>query len=269
MIKDRAAFDLPAYSGLLAGHYCRGKGYERRRPGGTDDWLLILTLSGEGRIGSVVGDRKAGTNQLHLIAPGTTHDYGTSRNSQEWELIWVHFHPHQTWLDLLRWQEAAPGIYSLEPTNPKEVVEAFKEVLRLYSNPGPLRLPFAMNALEKLLLICKSQAPNQGRPLDDRIQTALDRIHAQPSGTHSAASLSDLAGLSISRFSHLFKQEIGMAPRQYVLQKKLQHAMQLLDRTSQSISEVAFAVGMDPAELSQRFKQHFGQSPRAYREHQS
>ncbi len=265
MIKDRAAFDLPAYTGLLAGHYSRGKGYERKRLGGTDDWLLVMTLAGEGRFGSRNGDIPAVPPSLHLIAPGTTHDYGTAPGSQEWELIWVHFFPAQTWLDLLHWEEAAPGHFCLVPLEPDITENTFRQVLNHFKSSKPLRLQFAMNALEHLLLICASQNKTGGLPLDARIQSVIDHISSNPTTHHSAKDLSDIAGLSVSRFSHLFKTEIGIAPHQYVMQRKLQHVCHLLDRTSLSISEAASVIGMDPAELSQRFKQHFGVTPRDFR----
>ena len=265
MIRDRIAFDLPAYDGLLAGHYLRGSGYGRKRPGGTDDWLLVMTLRGEGRFGTPNGDRPATANTLHLISPGTTHDYGIGRSAPEWEILWVHFHPPRSWLDLLRWNEVAPGLHELIPPSPEVLANAFREVLDQSLTPGPYRLQLAMNALERLILLCAAQAPRAGRAMDERVRAAIDHIHAHPRRPHTAQSLSDIAGLSVSRFSHLFKEEVGLAPHQYVLQRRLLEARQLLDRTSLSVNQIAHAVGMDPITLSQRFRQHFGQSPRAFR----
>jgi AraC family transcriptional regulator of arabinose operon len=79
------------------------------------------------------------------------------------------------------------------------------------------------------------------------------------------ASLASSVALSPSRFAHLFRQQVGVSPMQYVDLQRLQRAKQLLERTAKSISEIAFEVGYDPIHFSLRFKQHTGVSPRAYR----
>lgn len=265
MIKDRAAFDLPAYDGLLAGHYQRGPGYGRRRQGGTDDWLLIMTLKGKGRFAGKGGDLVVEAPQLVLIAPGATHDYGIHRQAQEWEILWVHFHPARDWFELLDWPEESPGLHELLPADPAPVMAVFFEVIRLSMDNGPYRRHFAMNALEKLLLTCASQRTSAARPLDDRIRRAVGLIHQDLSRPLSADDLASHVGLSPSRFTHLFRQELGLPPRQYILQQKILRSQRLLEKTSLGVAEIACAVGMDPAALSQRFRSEIGQAPRDYR----
>lgn len=265
VIKDRVAFDLPAYEGLLAGHFRRGPGYGRRRDGGTDDWLLILTLCGEGRIGSAQGDHPALAGDLYLIAPGTTHDYGTARRSEAWEILWVHFHPPTDWLEFLRWPEVAVGIRRLQLADPQEIEGAFREVIRLSVSTGPLRPAFGLNALEKLLLLCEASRPAGSDVLDERIRVAIEYIHAHLGGPMRLRDLSRLCNLSDSRFSHLFRQLTGLPPKQYALVQRLQRAQTLLTRTSLGIAEIATELGMDPFYLSLRIKKETALSPRQYR----
>ena len=258
MIKDRAALDLPAYEGLLAGHYRRGPGYGRRREEGTDDWLLIMTLEGEGRIGGF----RAQPGSLYLIAPGTPHDYGTARGAEEWEILWVHFHPRTDWLELLRWPESAPGVHRLKPDEYEEILSAFREVIRLSVSTGPRRAAFGLNALERLLLLCEASRP---AALDSRIRLAIEYIHAHLREPLQLRDLSRLCHLSESRFAHLFREVTGLPPRQYVLVQRLQRAQTLLTRTSLGVAEIAAEVGTDPFYLSLRFKRETGRSPREYR----
>jgi len=267
VIKDRVAFDLPAYEGLLAGHFHRGPGYGRRREGGTDDWLLIMTLSGEGRIGSALGDFPAQTGDLYLIAPGTTHDYGTARRSEEWEILWVHFHPPTSWLESLRWPEVAPGISRLQIPDWRETEHAFREVIRLSVSTGRLRPAFGLNALEKLLLVCEASRPAGSGVLDERIRRAIEHIHGHLGEPMRLSDLSRLCHLSDSRFAHLFRELTGLPPKQYVLLQRLQRAQTLLSRTSLGVAEIAAEVGMDPFYLSLRIKKETALSPRQYRAH--
>ena len=265
-MKNRVEFDLPAYDGLLAGHYVRGPGYGRRRPGGTDDWLLIMTLHGRGRIGTETGDLAATRGSLILLSPGTTHDYGTARDGLGWELLWVHFHPPTTWLEWLEWPTVAPGVRALPIEHLAECEAAFREVIRISTSSGRLRKAFAMNALERLLLLCEAQRPAADRRLDERVRTAIDFIQGHLRGPISLEGLSERAHLSASRFAHLFRSETGLPPRQYILLLRLQRAQSLLLRTSLGIAEIAAEVGMDPFYLSLRFKKETGLSPTRYRQ---
>jgi len=267
MIKDRVAFDLPAYDGLLAGHYRRGAGYGRRRPGGTDDWLLIMTLDGEGRIGLGRENLFATAPSLFLITPGTTHDYGTAPSASAWEILWVHFHPRPSWIEWLDWPAAAPGILSLVPSAPEafEVESSFRDLVELSFSSAPLKTPFAMNALERLLLICASQRPAASHHGDSRVRQAIEYIHSHLSQDLGVEKLASIANVSVSRFAHLFRAEAGLAPGQYVLVQRLDRARMLLSRTSLGVAEIALEVGMEPFYFTNRFRQDAGMTPTQYR----
>jgi AraC family transcriptional regulator of arabinose operon len=220
-----------------------------------------MTLRGEGRIGSLAGDLLARAGDLYLIAPGTTHDYGTHRQTEEWDILWVHFHPPTDWLELLRWPEVAGGIHRLQ--GDEEIESAFREVIRLSVTTGPLRPAFGLNALEKLLLLCEASRP--AGALDERIKAAIEYIHAHLAQPMRLDDLSRLCHLSTSRFCHLFRELTGLPPMQYVLVQRLQRAQTLLTRTSLGVAEIAAEVGMDPFYLSLRFKSETSLSPRQYR----
>ncbi|MDX2213814.1 MAG: AraC family transcriptional regulator [Oculatellaceae cyanobacterium bins.114] len=82
------------------------------------------------------------------------------------------------------------------------------------------------------------------------------------------ADLAALLDMSQFHFSHLFKQSIGIAPYQYLLQQRIERAKQLLKQTDQSISEIAFSCGFNShSHLSKQFRQLTGMTPRAYRLH--
>jgi AraC family transcriptional regulator of arabinose operon len=265
LIKDRIAFDLPAYEGLLAGHYRRGKGYSRKRLGGTDDWLLIMTLDGMGRIGTDRGDHRAAPDTLCLIGPGANHDYGTARTKEVWEILWVHFHPPASWLPLLQWPPVGSGIFSLSLDQPSEIKDAFQEVLLQSTAAGALRRAFAMNALERLLLLCWETLPLGSDAFDERVATAIRYMQNHLSQRISLDELSRQVHLSPSRFSHLFRQATGMAPGQFLAIQRLQQAQTLLKRTTLPVAQIAARVGMDPFYLSLRLKKETGKSPRDLR----
>lgn len=94
----------------------------------------------------------------------------------------------------------------------------------------------------------------------------LEYINDHLSQDIKLADLAALLGISQFHFSHLFKQSIGMAPHQYLLQQRVERAKQLLKQTDQSIMDVAFSCGFNShSHLSKQFRQLTGISPKAYR----
>jgi AraC family transcriptional regulator len=80
------------------------------------------------------------------------------------------------------------------------------------------------------------------------------------------ADLAALLGMSQFHFSHLFKQAMGMAPYQYLLQQRVERAKQLLQQTDRSIMDIAFLCGFNShSHLSKQFRQLTGITPTAYR----
>ena len=56
---------------------------------------------------------------------------------------------------------------------------------------------------------CFSASPLPARRLDARIARALEDMRNEPSGAATAQRCAALAGLSFSRFLHVFKAEVG------------------------------------------------------------
>ncbi len=81
------------------------------------------------------------------------------------------------------------------------------------------------------------------------------------------ADLAQLLGISQFHFSRLFKQSIGIAPYQYLLQQRIERAKQFLtQKTDLSIVDIAFLCGFNShSHLSQKFRQFTGMAPKTYR----
>jgi len=94
----------------------------------------------------------------------------------------------------------------------------------------------------------------------------LDYIHDYLHQEIKLADLANLLGVSQFHFSHLFKQSLGIAPYQYLLQQRIERAKQLLQQTERSIVDIALACGFNShSHLSKQFRQLTGASPRQYR----
>jgi YesN/AraC family two-component response regulator len=82
-------------------------------------------------------------------------------------------------------------------------------------------------------------------------------------------TLSELASyvyVSPYHLAHVFKEEVGMAPIQYLIQCRIDHAIKLLQNTELSVKDVALAVGYPNANyFNLLFKKVAGESPGKYR----
>ena len=71
-----------------------------------------------------------------------------------------------------------------------------------------------------------------------------------------------LLGYSYDHFILLFKKHTGMTPRQYIIQKRLDHALYLMETTSLSLKDIAATCGYeDYIQFHNIFKKHFGHNP--------
>ena len=134
-------------------------------------------------------------------------------------------------------------------------------------SPVRHREDFTMNSLEKVILLCDAANPKSMRSvLDPRISKALEYLCRNLSNPITLNELTRHCGLSVSRFSCLFRRQIHKTPQQFLEIQRLNRAQQLLRLTDQPVAEIGRDVGYpDPFYFSLRFKRHSKLSPRAYR----
>jgi AraC family transcriptional regulator len=77
--------------------------------------------------------------------------------------------------------------------------------------------------------------------------------------TISLDKLADVAGLSRSHFSRMFKQSKGVSPGNYLVRRRVERTMELLTGTDVSLAEIALTVGFsDQSHYSRSFRKHVG-----------
>lgn len=99
------------------------------------------------------------------------------------------------------------------------------------------------------------------RALDARMQRALDFLHANPGSRPSLEALAERAGLSPSRFIHLFKEATGVPVRRYKLWLAMGAALRSLTR-GDSLTTAALNAGFSSSShFSSAFREMFGLEP--------
>ena len=78
----------------------------------------------------------------------------------------------------------------------------------------------------------------------------------------SNAEIASLLGITPRHINRLFRSELGVSPKAFNLDMRLQYARRLIKNTSLSITDLALLTGFsDSAHFSTRFKTHFGTPP--------
>jgi AraC-like DNA-binding protein len=114
---------------------------------------------------------------------------------------------------------------------------------------------YAGAALSDLLGFATKRARKQ---IDPRISHAIAKINAGVDDVVSASQAATSAGLSLSRFQHLFTQEVGVPFRRYRAWQRMREAIREIVR-GESFTRGAHAAGFfDQAHFAHDFRRTFG-----------
>lgn len=112
--------------------------------------------------------------------------------------------------------------------------------------------------------VSKPEFKASGLP-QSQLERVIDYMQANFSHDLSILDLATLTRMSESHFSRSFKQSMGIAPYQYLMQQRVGRAKQLLKQQAISISDIALNCGFaNQTHLTKVFRQMTGMTPKAY-----
>lgn len=123
--------------------------------------------------------------------------------------------------------------------------------------------------------VSRKKGPRTGKPAKRKrtpvlIRVVEDLVRRRPDAPYSVAEIASAARITPNHFSSLFHNYTGETFSEFLNEKRISAAKNLLRDLTLNISEVAFRVGYrDAGYFTRRFRQATGKSPRAWRENLS
>lgn len=112
----------------------------------------------------------------------------------------------------------------------------------------------------------EARRERSGRLPEASLRAALDYVGDNLASDLSLAQIAAAANLSPYHFARAFKRSTGLAPHQYVVERRIEWAKALLAHTGLSVGEVAARVGFSsPSHFARQFRRLVGVSPGSFR----
>lgn len=227
--------DLRSYSAELKSH--RHDYHQLVLP---VDGTLKMTI--DGQQGEVSAD------QLAVIAAGRDHDFAAADQNR--------FVVVDVPADLAPQLQRLPTFIPLD-----SALMAYVSFLHREKSEGATA---ASSERQMLLLLIQllQERSDHSLQIDRRVETARNYLDRHFEENIALAKLAAIANLSERQLTQLFRSQIGMTPRQYLVEKRMQSAWQLLESGTLSVQQIADRVGYTSlAAFSDRFRRHFGVPP--------
>src|SRR5262249_27745730 len=101
---------------------------------------------------------------------------------------------------------------------------------------------------------------------EQRVRAAVETIQENMSGDLNLAELAKRSFMSVSHFSHVFKEATGESPKSYLIKERIEKAKKLLSQTEEPAQDIAHRLGYDSTYFFYRqFKQRTGLTTAEYR----
>jgi AraC family transcriptional regulator, arabinose operon regulatory protein len=243
--------ELDPRARIFSGHSTERGTYRIVRESGTPNWLIVLTVSGSGKINE---DIVTQPGSISIWSPNSRQDYGLA--ADHWEQLWAHFVPALAYDALVKSLTEHADFWQGNAQNFEKSVAKMQQVVNAEST---LR---GLNALESLLL---DLIPNQNS-LPENINRALSFIRKNLRHDIGVQEVASAVGISMSSLNTLFRAHLSQSPRKVIERERMLRAKELVLETSRTIQSISDDLGYSsPFYFSLRFKEHFGLSPSYFR----
>lgn len=229
-----------------------------------DIWIIL-----EGTINVVIN------NQKYIARPGDAvffapnYIYSANTEDSGCRFIYMHFDfvsgSNPQGLDIFDLTGYIPGNVI------ENDLELFMQNYRMYKNQQPLSFFMLKGSL--ILLLSRivihqyiRQKPNKNNSPSSkklhRLYPAINHISCNFQRKIFSSELAMLCNLSEKYFITLFKKSLGISPGNYIIQLRMNMALEYINEQRYSVKEIANMIGYpDQYSFSKAFKNYYGTAP--------
>lgn len=230
----------------------------------SDYFVLEYISFGKGYI--ICDDKKytVEENDVYLIHLGSKHRYGADPH-EPYEKIWVNFFGG-IFTDIIS-AYGLSGRVVFKNTSCKELFEELLDLAVKYNDNEEVYLKASEIIFKIILKLVENSEKQNISPIAIKTKETLDQL------VYRKVTMQDVYDeihLSKSQISREFKKYYGTTPYQYLLNRRIAIAQNLLTKTKLSVKEISDSLCFaDEYHFSSLFKKRNGVSPTTYRKVQS
>ena len=250
------------------GYYPHAALHSRERRKGSPQHILIYCVKGEGWYS--LNDQKytVKPNQAFILPAYAAHRYGTDAINP-WTIYWLHFTGSRAH-HFLNFLQLDAGRSPITVSPQPERFDLFDDILSHVEMSFNMdNIVYANSSLARFLATFNNAVYNPNpvnQAEDDPISRTITFMKENLSRSLSLEELAQIASMSASHYSAVFREKVQSAPINFFTFLKIQEACRLLENTQLRIKEVAYQIGYgDPYHFSRVFANVMGVSPRGFR----
>ncbi|HTQ11268.1 MAG TPA: AraC family transcriptional regulator [Fimbriimonadaceae bacterium] len=257
-----AAIDLRIAWQVRAEPPFERKGYVLTGKGGSGDFVAVRTLAGSGEFWLVPDERCVTSAGQVLVFERKYLRYYTCA-SDLWHYWWFRFGALGSLAVPLNTPMNA-GLIPHEQSTMQQIFDVLKQ-------PVAERRRHASALLSGLLYgwVSEWKAQSRSSPAEQTVWAVIELMHEHLRTGWSVREMSELACVSERRLNQLFHSVVGMGPKKYFDDLRLERAVSLLQQRSASVSHIAAELGFrDPFYFSRWIATRLGYPPSEVSRHQ-
>ena len=227
------------------------------------DYLIYYVVSGKGVFFCGTNKYQLKKGHFFVVFPNTIVKYRADEGDP-WHGIWVNFDGAEAKGIL---QSMGISIHSPVKKVQKgsEVVEVLRQMPRENTDNLSNNLMFSAKLYELMSYLAKDIRQTSSKE-GDYFENAVQYIKTHYREPLTVEGVAKYIGVSRKYLFAIFKNILGLSPKDYIVNYRIEMAKELLMNKDVSVGSVAYSVGYeDPLNFSKMFKGKTGLSPREYR----